>query len=114
MLGLHIFVYNDVLFIDRNCLGRNRYHSFPFCYFQLDFKLNSESGGDTSTFIANGEWDLVGNHSFREIESLLRQNQDCVINVQTLFVISFAWTSSGVGHLNALFCYCLKESHKIH
>ena len=26
----------------------------------MDLKLNSESGGDTSTFISNGEWDLVG------------------------------------------------------
>ena len=32
-----------------------------FNCFQLDLKLNSEAGGDTSTFIANGEWDLVGN-----------------------------------------------------
>ena len=32
-----------------------------FFYFQLDLKLNSEAGGDTSTFIPNGEWDLVGN-----------------------------------------------------
>ena len=31
-----------------------------FNCFQLDLKLNSEAGGDTSTFIANGEWDLVG------------------------------------------------------
>ena len=28
--------------------------------FQLNLKLNSESGGDTSTFIPNGEWYLVG------------------------------------------------------
>ena len=28
---------------------------------QLDLKSNSESGGDVSTYIENGEWDLIGN-----------------------------------------------------
>ena len=29
--------------------------------FQLDLKLKSEDkGGDTSTYILNGEWDLIG------------------------------------------------------
>ena len=28
--------------------------------FQLDLKLNSETGGDLSTFIPNGEWEVIG------------------------------------------------------
>ena len=38
-----------------------------FNCFQLDLKLNSEAGGDTSTFIANGEWDLVGKNYFQTL-----------------------------------------------
>ena len=30
--------------------------------FQLDLKLNSETGGDLSTFIPNGEWEVIGNY----------------------------------------------------
>ena len=29
-------------------------------FFQLDLRLNSESGGDISTYVTNGEWDLIG------------------------------------------------------
>ena len=29
-------------------------------FFQLDLRLNSEKGGDTSTYVTNGEWDLQG------------------------------------------------------
>ena len=29
-------------------------------FFQLDLKLNSEKGGDISTYVTNGEWDLIG------------------------------------------------------
>ena len=36
-----------------------------FNCFQLDLKLNSEDGGDYSTFISNGEWDLVGKNFFQ-------------------------------------------------
>ena len=37
--------------------------TFPedyFSNFQLDLKLKSDEGGDTSTYILNGEWDLIG------------------------------------------------------
>ena len=36
-------------------------HSEHFSLIQLDLKSNSESGGDVSTYIENGEWDLIGN-----------------------------------------------------
>ena len=53
---LYIFIFyltTTVFFIQKfNC-------------FQLDLKLNSEDGGDYSTFISNGEWDLVGKNSFQ-------------------------------------------------
>lgn len=29
-------------------------------YFQLDLQLQDESGGDISSFITNGEWELLG------------------------------------------------------
>jgi len=31
-----------------------------FLTFQLDLQLQSEDGGDTSSFITNGEWQLKG------------------------------------------------------
>ena len=31
-----------------------------FLCFQLDLKLNSEAGGDLSTYIQNGEWEVIG------------------------------------------------------
>ena len=34
--------------------------TFSCCFFQLDLKLNSDKGGDTSTYVTNGEWDLIG------------------------------------------------------
>ena len=30
------------------------------CLSELDLKLNSETGGDLSTFIPNGEWEVIG------------------------------------------------------
>ena len=34
--------------------------TFNAAFFQLDLKLNSETGGDLSTFIPNGEWEVIG------------------------------------------------------
>lgn len=31
-----------------------------FSYLQLDLQLQDEAGGDISSFITNGEWDLLG------------------------------------------------------
>lgn len=31
-----------------------------FVCFQLDLQLQDEAGGDISSFITNGEWDLLG------------------------------------------------------
>ena len=44
-----------------------------FSIFQLDLKLNSETGGDLSTFIPNGEWEVIGKHLFYTIFSLIIQ-----------------------------------------
>lgn len=30
--------------------------------FQLDLQLQDEGGGDITSFITNGEWDLLGMH----------------------------------------------------
>ena len=35
------------------------YDTIPI--FQLDLKLNSDKGGDVTTYVTNGEWDLIGN-----------------------------------------------------
>ena len=32
-------------------------------FFQLDLALKNEDGGDISSFITNGEWDLIGKHN---------------------------------------------------
>lgn len=36
---------------------------FPFLSQQLDLQLQDEGGGDISSFITNGEWELLGNYS---------------------------------------------------
>ena len=39
--------------------------TFSCCFFQLDLKLNSDKGGDTSTYVTNGEWDLIGKNKHK-------------------------------------------------
>ena len=34
--------------------------------FQLDLQLQDEAGGDISSFVTNGEWDLLGKFGFRK------------------------------------------------
>lgn len=34
-----------------------------FILFQLDLQLQDESGGDISSFITNGEWELLGKYA---------------------------------------------------
>ena len=41
-------------------------------FFQLDLRLNSEKGGDTSTYVTNGEWHLIG-------ESLSPSSRHCTV-----------------------------------
>lgn len=38
---------------------------------QLDVQLQDEAGGDISSFITNGEWDLLGNYIPRNKEKNL-------------------------------------------
>jgi len=45
--------------------------SFAF-HLQLDLQLQDEAGGDISSFITNGEWDLLGE---------LNHNNNCDKNV---------------------------------
>jgi hypothetical protein len=35
-------------------------------FLQLDLALKDEKGGDISSFITNGEWDLIGKHIHRK------------------------------------------------
>lgn len=44
------------------CFDKTDNFFFTFI-FQLDLKLNSEKGGDISTYVTNGEWDLIGKSS---------------------------------------------------
>merc|ERR1719270_795592 len=45
-------------FDDQNC--EMKFGSWTYNGFKLDFQLKSEDGGDTETFIPNGEWALLG------------------------------------------------------
>ena len=38
-----------------------KYRIKSYYIFQLDLALKDENGGDISSFISNGEWDLIGN-----------------------------------------------------
>jgi len=41
---------------------------FLINFFQLDLALKDEKGGDISSFITNGEWDLIGKHNFKILQ----------------------------------------------
>ncbi|KAG8178945.1 hypothetical protein JTE90_027824 [Oedothorax gibbosus] len=45
-------------FDDQRC--EMKFGSWTYDGFQLDLRLASEDGGDLSTYITNGEWDLIG------------------------------------------------------
>ncbi|KAG7210515.1 hypothetical protein KM043_012036 [Ampulex compressa] len=45
-------------FDDQRC--EMKFGSWTYDGFQLDLQLQDESGGDISSFITNGEWDLLG------------------------------------------------------
>ncbi|XP_076750264.1 nicotinic acetylcholine receptor alpha7 subunit isoform X2 [Xylocopa sonorina] len=45
-------------FDDQRC--EMKFGSWTYNGFQLDLQLQNESGGDISSFITNGEWDLLG------------------------------------------------------
>lgn len=49
--------FNKISFILSN---QNDYFPFLFIYFQLDLQLQDEAGGDISSFVTNGEWELLG------------------------------------------------------
>jgi len=45
-------------FDDQNC--DMKFGSWTYDGFKLDLRLNSENGGDISTYVTNGEWHLIG------------------------------------------------------
>jgi len=45
-------------FDDQNC--DMKFGSWTYDGFKLDLKLNSDKGGDVTTYVTNGEWDLIG------------------------------------------------------
>ncbi|XP_051165771.1 neuronal acetylcholine receptor subunit eat-2-like isoform X5 [Leptopilina boulardi] len=47
-------------FDDQKC--EMKFGSWTYDGFQLDLQLQDESGGDISSFITNGEWDLLGTY----------------------------------------------------
>lgn len=46
-------------FDDQRC--EMKFGSWTYDGLQLDLQLQDEAGGDISSFITNGEWDLLGN-----------------------------------------------------
>lgn len=55
-----------IYMITRKKIPSTDRHFFPprfLLTFQLDLQLQDESGGDISSFITNGEWELLGNYS---------------------------------------------------
>ena len=61
-------------------------------FFQLDLRLNSEKGGDTSTYVTNGEWDLQGElcpvslHSVALTRKIMTQCMHLIENTSELRV----------------------------
>lgn len=48
-------------FDDQRC--EMKFGSWTYDGFQLDLQLQDETGGDISSFVTNGEWDLLGKFS---------------------------------------------------
>ena len=60
---------------------------FTFAFYQVDLQLKSESGGDVSTFVLNGEWHLLGETP--DFLNFFSTNKLCsVYYVQPIFVFS--------------------------
>jgi len=74
-------------FISINLLFLSIFH------LQLDVQLQDEAGGDISSFITNGEWDLLGNHTetslvaFCMIASWARCIYDSLVVYKTLYIL---------------------------
>ncbi|XP_034241389.1 neuronal acetylcholine receptor subunit alpha-7-like isoform X1 [Thrips palmi] len=52
-------------FDDQKC--EMKFGSWTYDGFQLDLQLQDDAGGDVSSFITNGEWDLLGMPAFRHL-----------------------------------------------
>ncbi|KAH7956673.1 hypothetical protein HPB52_011623 [Rhipicephalus sanguineus] len=52
-------------FDDQKC--NLKFGSWTYHGYQLDLRVNSEDGGDLSTYIPNGEWDLIGVPGVRNV-----------------------------------------------
>ncbi|CAG2166031.1 unnamed protein product [Oppiella nova] len=56
-------------FDDQKC--DMKFGSWTYDGFALDLRLSSEDGGDISTYIANGEWVLMGQFTHYTISTIL-------------------------------------------
>lgn len=60
-------------FDDQRC--EMKFGSWTYDGLQLDLQLQDEAGGDISSFITNGEWDLLGKgvtrHTFPRFQNAL-------------------------------------------
>ena len=69
-------VYYGWLQIQFALLGLKN-HVYVMALLQLDLKMNNDKGeGDTSTFVLNGEWHLLGNKATQR-----KKYQNCPIYV---------------------------------
>jgi hypothetical protein len=50
----------------KNPLIREIFNVSFFYSLQLDLQLQDDAGGDISSFVTNGEWDLLGKYSHNE------------------------------------------------
>lgn len=44
-----------------------KFGSWTYDGFQIDLRMSSEEGGDLSTYITNGEWELIGDDTYTVI-----------------------------------------------
>lgn len=50
-------IYCKFIIKDQRC--EMKFGSWTYDGFQLDLQLQDETGGDISSFVTNGEWDLL-------------------------------------------------------
>ncbi|KAK6624664.1 hypothetical protein RUM44_011523 [Polyplax serrata] len=91
-------------FDDQRC--EMKFGSWTYDGFQLDLQLQDEGGGDISSFITNGEWDLIGTISSSDSLTLtcshvmLQQNRKCNRGLRwsTSFTHKFEYSITNINY----------------
>lgn len=77
---------------------------FSFC--QLDLQLQDEGGGDISSFVTNGEWELIGNHKYKQFLDIF-----IYLYFTSIFLPLLFFFSGVPGKRNEIYYNCCPEPY---